>query len=91
MDRKAHLLPVLLAPRSPPHSKARSEGTTGRLPQNSTSPVWVRRICKARSIECMSVCAAQELIAALSRTLNLLKTCRGAACTVKSFGVNIWE
>ncbi|KAL4420319.1 hypothetical protein ABPG77_010224 [Micractinium sp. CCAP 211/92] len=35
--------------------------------------------------------APHELIATLARTLNLLKTCRGATCTVKSFSVLGWD
>lgn len=35
--------------------------------------------------------ASPALIATLARTLNLLKTCRGADCTVKSFSVDAWQ
>lgn len=35
--------------------------------------------------------ASPDLVATLARTLNLLKTCRGATCTVKSFSVDAWQ
>ncbi|PRW59250.1 sulfatase [Chlorella sorokiniana] len=35
--------------------------------------------------------ASPALVAALARTLNLLKTCRGATCTVKSVSVDAWQ